>query len=383
MVDLFPNQIGAYYFRTGQHDLMYVPITDPEGWRAVSESVSQQLGNDGELSAFLYPPVVAALLSPFAEAPADVWRNVLFGLNVLLIFVMSWQIARLCADRMESRGYLWALAFVLLAYPMARAMKLGQIVPLLAVGTWAALLQWRRGREGSAGIIAGVVSALKLFPVALIVLPGLDRRWKSVAATVAAIIGIYAASISVLGLRVHEYWWNSMRAFGSLTNPFFGNQAPSGWLARLAYRHPLHAEIPFTDPLLTSSGLVIGAAVALITLIALWKRRGLLTRDRLPLSAGLLLAGVMLAIPTAWEHYWLFVLPSLGWAVHHTWRQGDRRFWEFWLAAATFLFLMKLTHFYGDSFFGRLASGSQTMGMIMFWVWCLRRFQYGPSREPA
>jgi hypothetical protein len=383
MVDLLPNQIGAYYFGTGQYDRMYVQITDPEEWRAVTEPIAQKLQNEGELSAFLYPPIVAAVLVPFADVPAPTWRDVLFGLNVLLLFVIAYQIVRLCDAGITWRGYLWAFALVLWAYPMSRAMKLGQIVPLLAVLSWAGLLSWRRRHETSGGVVAGIVSALKIFPFALIVLPVLDRRWKGVLSQVLTIVVVFAGSLIALGATVHGYWWNSMRAFGSLTNPFFGNQAPSGWITRLAYRHPLIDEIPFTDPVLASVGFLIAAGVGTVTLLALWRHRGTLLSEHLPVSAGLVLSAVMLAIPTAWEHYWLFVLPSLGWALYETWQNGDERFWELWLALAAFLFIMKLTHFYGESIAGRIASGSQTVGMILFWIWCVRRVFLPLVPEPA
>jgi hypothetical protein len=93
------------------------------------------------------------------------------------------------------------------------------------------------------------------------------------------------------------------------------------------------------------------------------------------------MAGMVLGMPNAWEHYWLFVLPVLGWAICETWQHQDRRFWEIWLAFAAFFFVMKLTRFYGDSWMGRWMSGSQTVGLLMLWVWLMRRSLM--TRSPA
>ena len=89
------------------------------------------------------------------------------------------------------------------------------------------------------------------------------------------------------------------------------------------------------------------------------------------------MTGILLGMPNSWEHYWLFVLPALGWALYETWRRGDSRSWEAWLGIAAFLMIMKLTRLYGENSFGRFASGSQMAGLAMFWVWLVRRWLSG------
>jgi hypothetical protein len=373
MVDVFPQQLGAYFWKTGEIEWMYTPVARNAEWVLHRAPVAERLGAEGDPNTFLYPPFVAAALAPFAETPARLWRDVLFGLNCLVVFVLAAQILRLCEVQLRWRPYLWALALVLLTYPLARATKLGQIVPALAVLTWAGLLALKRGRETAGVALLAFVSAVKLFPLALAALPLLGGRLRVAIARSAAVIGVFTASLALLGLRVHQYWLEVMREFSGLVQPFFGNQAPLGWFVRVFYRRGWIDVIPFTTPLLSAlkwAGLLLFLGGSLLLL---WRLRERIFGDAFALSAGLLLSGVHLAMPVMWEHYWLFVLPTLGWALHDVWRRGDSRFWELWLAAAAFFFTMKLTHFYGDSVFGEIMSGSQTFGMALLWIWFVRR----------
>ncbi|MBU1983700.1 hypothetical protein KJ815_04750, partial [bacterium] len=78
MVDLFPNQLGAYFWKNGQSEWMYTPLRKNAEWVHVRSPVAVELGAEGDPNTFMYPPFVAAVLSPLAEMPAVWWRNALF-----------------------------------------------------------------------------------------------------------------------------------------------------------------------------------------------------------------------------------------------------------------------------------------------------------------
>lgn len=374
MCDLFLNQLGAHYFRAGEYEWMYTPLSRFDAWKAHSLPIADRLGNDGDLLPLLHPPFVAALLSPVVEAPATHWRNTLFVVNVLLIFVFAFFTVRLCRIEPSLRAFLWALALVLLCYPVARATKLGQIGPLLAAGAWLALFLTRSGKTWLPGILLGFVGAVKLFPIALIVLPLLDRRLKTVLVSLTTVVLIYAVSLLTIGLQVHLAWWEAVREFGNLVWPFFGNQSLQGWLARVAFGLSPLQEMPVAIPTLSVLRVALVLVLGGAALYSLWRLRGRLVGELMALSSGLVLSTLLLLIPNAWEHYWIYVLPSLGWAIYETAHSRDARFWEIWLAIATFFFLTKLTRFgYADTLFSRTMSGSQTFGMLLLWVWFIRR----------
>lgn len=374
MTDLFLNQLGAYYFKTGQYEWMYTPVYRVDAWLEHSQPIAEKLGNDGDILPFLYAPFVAAILSPFAEAPATHWRNIVFIVNFLLLFVFAYLIMKLCRAGPSFRAFLWALALVLLCYPMARATKLGQIVPILAAVTWATLLMMREGKVWLPGILLGLIGAVKLFPIALILLPLLDRRFKLAAVSIGTVICVYGFSVILFGVHIHALWWEVMREFGDLIYPCFGNGSLQGWLSRTAYGFNGFSVIPVAIPTLAATRYLFVAFFGGLTLAALWRIKSYCTGEQLALSSGLLLSAIFLCVPNAWEHYWLFVLPSLGWAIYTTIQKRDKIFWELWLGAASFFFLMKLTRFYyADTLFSDIISGSQMFGLLLLWIWFLRR----------
>ena len=67
MVDVFPNQWGAYCLHTGNTADMYTTLTGCKAWAVRMESQVRLLGLDCELAPFMYPPFMAAALSPSIE----------------------------------------------------------------------------------------------------------------------------------------------------------------------------------------------------------------------------------------------------------------------------------------------------------------------------
>lgn len=373
MLDIFPNQWGAYCLHSGHTADLYTPLTDCKAWVARVDSQARQLGLDCDLAPFLYPPFVAATLAPFAHRPGTAWRNVQCALNVLVLFVFAGIIAGLCHSRFTWRGFLWALVLMLVSYQMSRATKLGQLVPLLAALTWIGLLLVRSGRDLSGGVLIGVVSAVKIFPAVLIALLFLDRRWKAAWTATGVVLAAYASSLLLLGMPLHEQWWQPMRDFAGKVAPFFGNQSLLGWFARVGLDLSVFDEMPVSLLWLSIVQWTLTLVFAALVIRFLWPLRGSLLREHLPVSVGLGTGALLLVIPISWEHYGLFVLPAAGWAVYRVWTERDARFWELWLAAAVFFFTMKLTRFYGDGALGRLVSGSQALGLVLLCVWFVRR----------
>lgn len=373
MVDLSHIQIAAYEFGAGETEWMYAPADRLDAWKAHVEPTARRLGVEGNLNAYFYQPVIAAVLSPLAGARATIWRDVLFFINIALLGVFAYQILRLCSVSLTLRTFLWALTLVLLAYPMARATKLAQIVPLLAAGMWAAILLLRSGRQRAAGLILGIIGAIKLFPLGLVLDPLLQRKWRPVAWCAGTLIAFYAIPIALLGWEIHAAWWEAVRDFSSVVYCYFGNQALTAWFARAVLGYDLlHTQIvaPLIVRLLRAFCIAVFGG---LTVWILWKRNRDPVQEVWMPRIGLLSSGILLSLPVVWDHYLLFVLPALGWAIHDVWSRGDRRFWELWLAVSTFFFCMKLTRFYTDSPLGHIVSGSQAAGLLMLWIWFARR----------
>jgi hypothetical protein len=193
---------------------------------------------------------------------------------------------------------------------------------------------------------------------------------------------IYGVSILTLGWDLHLSWLHLIQDFSNKVNPYVGNESVAAWVSRTVLGHSGSEEISFTAPLISWLKVVLPLVFGGVTAAAMWSRKGKFLPDQQPMAAGIVLSAVLLSVVTAWEHYWIFLLPSVAWAIYVVWSEGDTRFWQVWLAAAVFFFTMKLTHFYGDSPSGRIMSGSQTLGLILMWVWFVRRMWLPPRSEP-
>ncbi|MCC6477474.1 DUF2029 domain-containing protein [bacterium] len=370
-IDLFHIQLAALSWHNDKPEMMYTDYAHFEEWIATYyRGEADRLGAWGDANAYFYPPFLAGALAPFADTHAFTWRNVVLAINILLLFVFAWQIVRLSGYQLNVRGFLWALALVLLTYPMARASKLGQLVPLQAALFWEGMLRIKHARVTSAALL-GAVAAVKIFPAGWFVWPILRGKLKVVLWSAAIGVAIYAGAILTMGLDIHLRWLDAMREFGRLTFCYFTNQSPVGWFSRAVQGHQLmtlYAEptLAITLVRIVTTAIFLGGAIWL-----LWRVRNF--PAPFAIEQGLMISGLLLALPVAWEHYFLFALPPLAIAIWDEWKRGRLDFKSALLAVAAFFFTMKLTRFYGDSDFGRLMSGSQCFGLILFWAYLVMR----------
>ena len=381
MVDILPLQVASYQWLTGAHDWIYKASTDAAEWERQARIVCDLVGGQYTENPYYYAPFVAAGLSPFAKLPAEYLRNALFAINFCLIFVNSWFILRLCRIPLTARAFAWASVIPLIAYPLSRATMLGQIVPLLAVLLWFGLLLARDNRNVISGILIGAAGAVKLFPLGIVVVFAVARRWRLLMVTLTTAAVLYGLSLLLLGINIHLLWWNSVSKFGMMVAGFWGNQSAIGWFGRLFLDFDILSMSMHSgetiDLLRVLSGVVfIGGSIVWIVL-----QRNKINEQNFLLFIGVLLAGILLACANSWEHYWLFCLPVLGWAIREVWREGRIGWPQLWIALAAFFYLMKLTRFYTDTDFGRLTSGSQTVGMLMLWGWLMWRLGRSDSHS--
>jgi hypothetical protein len=376
MVDLFHIQYASYEWKHGEPQWMYTDIANTDAWEAHREPVAALLGGHDYPNVPLYPPFLHAALSPFADLHADAWMYTVFAINVLLLPGFAWLMIRVCDRPVTPRALLWALALMLWCYPMARATKLGQIGPLLAALTWLGVLLMRRSREAAGGVLLGLISALKMFPITLLVVPLLQRRYRFVMTTLGTVGLIYVFSLGTLGVEVQRYWWHAAAEFGRLVYPFYGNQSLTGWIVRLTSDVQMDDYVPFlsSDLVVTRVAVIIavGAAVLWTGSKLKWNVPESLTVPAL----GVVMAGTLLILPNAWEHYWLWIVPVLSWAVIREWRREQLQIGAALLIAiAAFFCLMKLTHFNGETMPGRLVSGSHTLGLVALLLWLMLDLQ--------
>lgn len=375
MLDSFPNQFAAFCYNAGREDLVYTDSAHLHEWEAQADSLARTLGLDCDIAPFMYAPFVMEALAPFAQVSPLSWRNTVFVINTLLLFVFAYLIARISGAKLSYRSYLWALGLILITYPMARATKLGQIVPLIAALFWIGILYLRRGKEIAGGMVIGLVSALKLFPIAVLPVMILRKQFKATLTALLTVILIYGVSLLTIGIQLHRKWFRSMMDFGGAAHPYFGNQSIAGWISRMGFGQLMEGTMPTSEPLFVYITTITATILAVITLAVLWTTRDNNNVPGLEVRAVFVLSGLLLAVWTSWEHYWLFCLSVLGWAIRDVWTEGRIGRSQYWIAVTAFFFLMKLTRFYTDTDLGRIASGTQTIGMLMLWLWLIWRLR--------
>ncbi len=245
----------------------------------------------------LNPPISALLFQAFDVADPyvtyQVWRWISVAVYAAAILLLVSRVG----NRVEALIIaVWALALA----GFWDTLFLGQIyLPLVLAGI-AAWLLLERGAGLWAGILIGIVVAMKpnflVWPV-LLFLSGHHRS--AIVAFVTA-CAISLIPVVVYGPEVYRQWFELVAADGSRAL-FLTNGSFAGLAAR--------AGIP-------SFGLVLGLLLlAGLAAWALWRRPDVLTVSALALLASIL------ASPLGWIHYTLFLLPVI---VRH-WHQPAMR----------------------------------------------------------
>jgi hypothetical protein len=247
--------------------------------------------------AFVYPPFSAFLLVPFTLVPvavADV-------LAMLLAAAVPAVVVRLMGIR-DWRCYL----IVYLWAPVLTAVQTSNLIIVVVLGV-AAL--WRfRDRPVAAGVIAGLVTTLKLFAWPVLLYLVLTRRWRAAAvATVTCAVSLLLpwGLIGFHDLTSYPHLLTQLdhaeRAHGYPLAAFMGAALVPWWIGET-----------FT--------YVLAAALAGVA----YRRR---TDDRFVFVAMVALA--LLLSPIVWLSYFVLLIPVVA--------LGSRRFGPLWIAPVVFV----------------------------------------------
>jgi alpha-1,2-mannosyltransferase len=256
---------------------------------------------------FIYPPIAAVALTPFAVVPFGVASAAMALLTMAaLVFVLVLVLRSL--DLRPSPlvvGVLLPAALVL--EPVRQTLYYGQVnillMALVAADCLARRPRWPRGA------LVGLAAAIKLSPAMFVLffLPRGDRR---------AVLTAGASFLCATGLGFLLAPENSMRFWtgvvfdidhrvGIMSN---SNQSIGALLARLG---------------VDGGGLrlVLAAAVLALTVIGM---RQALARARPTWALGLNALGALLVAPISWSHHWVWVAPILLTAGVSAWRARSR-----------------------------------------------------------
>jgi hypothetical protein len=336
-------------YQTAQHWLhgarIYTPVTC---WSRYSSTPVP-------VEYYAHPPFSLLVVVPFALLSASV-ATWLWGLLSLACLVLSFLL--ICAELslLRMRVVLPLLALFLLWDPTmgsTRAENIGGGVTCLFIALiWRVL---RRGQQGRAGLLTGVVILLKPVPLLLLPLLLLRRQWRAASSALLALGGGILISLALMGPGAWLDYLGPARTDEGFAVAVPSNLALEGYVVRWAagYHEFLHpgAGRAFIDLPPIVSGLSLEAALLLGYLLAgavllllsfrLWKRSPDRTwgeSDDASFAAALLLT--MLVFPSAWDWSLALITMPLLWlgtkiAQHGSASDQRERDWPNWTARAS------------------------------------------------
>lgn len=289
----------------------------PDDFAAWAGPFWQPFAQQDVTSASPHPFVQAPFVAQMAEALTFVMS---FHTSVFFLTVASgWALVVLVA----SAFYVWfhrpipmgvlvgVTVVVWLSTPFQWSITLGQTTPLVTAGIAYSIAAARR-RPWSAGIVLGVVSVIKLTPLALIPLMLLFRRSRRTSLiAIATTAFCFGLSVLTVGWPLHEIWRARIHMFST-----FKVIAPTSQTFVSIMKRHLIDEGPAGAPIIQDTPgwmvvtpMMLAAVIALALGIAAYRCRGR--------AFEIIMVGAMCVATCfsgfVWTHYFIIVvLPAFG-----------------------------------------------------------------------
>ena len=249
-----------------------------------------------------HPPVAVLLFAPFALLSITAARVLWLG---LMLGAVAWAMIRFTRELGWSKRGQFVAGALTLSIPAVRSdfafAQANSLLLLVLVYSWIAL---RRGHDARAGVLLGLISAFRVFPI-LFVIPLLRLRrmrsvaWMLITTVVLSLFGVIAIGVHSTGLFVgtastnNTKFWISQPANLSLVG------LPFRWLTK---NHWMAASVS-----LPWIALGLGIVLMLLCLTAMYRTPARVSGDVFWAST----PWILLATPLSWFHYAVILLPLL------------------------------------------------------------------------
>jgi hypothetical protein len=226
--------VGAHTPRADDfQDYLFAARQLTEGGDPYANFVTTHVPWDWSLSSgYLYPPLFAATLVPLTWLPGDlavrVWLLLMQGCVLTSLLIIYRTIGR------PGRAEMLAVGAVLLTFfPLINSAATGAMNAVLLLLITAAWAFWLRRHDGASGVVAGLASAFKLFPLALLPYLAWRRHWRLVAVLLGtALLGL-GLGFAVTSPANNLYYFQDMLPHLGAGTGFRENQSLAGFTARL------------------------------------------------------------------------------------------------------------------------------------------------------
>lgn len=280
------------------------------------------------VTPYLYPPVVAALLRPLALLPFDIAAGLWYLLNLICLVISIGILLRIMRYQ---RTFIFPVSLITLTLsPVFLTLLNGQITVLLLLLLLGSFYHSSTSnsdfkKELLSGVLAGVATALKLYPGLMGIYFLIHRKFVSLFSMIISVLVMFMIGIIAGGgISNTDYWITKILPNTSqlLPHPFLtpSNQSVFAVVERLFSTNPPLEDIPsitlypiFDAPKVGEFLSYLLAGIILVFTFAWPILRLVYTRfSSLFLSDfALLLTAIVLITPVVWAHYYILLLPAV------------------------------------------------------------------------
>ena len=262
---------------------------------------------------YLYPPAFALAFTPLTLFSAGTAAHLWALINAAALIAATSLLGRLQKKDGAAPATAAILAIALAMYPTWWSLQLGQNTLLLFL-CWTlfatALLQ---RRDTFAGVMLGILAAVKLNPLALLAWLILRRRWRAVIAASAVFIlslGVGTLCVGIGGMR--GYFHDVLPLLATGTH-YYENQSLTGFMLRLhrkadslgAEPGPYDAPLPHWLPAVSLLLLAITHASAIA------RKKDAAGESGIAAELAAMILVLQIISPISWAHYLVLSLLAL------------------------------------------------------------------------
>ena len=290
----------------GEADRLYEPGGGPE--RGLPLTLPR--------NEFKNLPIVSLAFVPFAGLDYPAAKRLFWwiGLASLLgsaILIGAYVLPETVGDVWIRVG--WAVALLCSMAPAHTSLRHGQTTPVVLLALTGYVVAELRRRRTAAGALLAAASLVKLPVLGLAALDAVRRRWRVFATWLAVLASIVALSVILFGPALHVPYLQGLGEHAGTVMTGHNNQSVVAVVQRLAHGVAVYD----WEPRPLSWSLRVAAAIVTALLGAgVWRAlvRFPAAGDppdaaRFRLETPAVLAFGIVAMPVAWDHYFLLLAP--------------------------------------------------------------------------
>ncbi|MEQ8625209.1 MAG: glycosyltransferase family 87 protein [Vicingaceae bacterium] len=268
-----------------------------------------------------FPPATAFLYLPLTVMPPLVAKRFWMICNLLLLFILIYQIKKLGSSTFLESAFLFSLFMT----PIASNIRLGQSYLLFTLFLTTFLLGIRNKKQLLSGSLLGIASSLKYFPIVYLFY-AIKLKRKLILGLLVGVTLTLSAPIFIDGLDPYyaflKEFWNHLNGNLSMQGQFsFSFQSVDALLANLfIFDAELNKTPTIAFPLLKS--IIKMLFVAVIVSLSLWVfKKKVQTPEELTIA--IIVIGAFLIVPASATYHLLLILPALYLAINLLKKEGN------------------------------------------------------------